>query len=327
MAYFTRNILRMEGKPGPDPRGKVWISPDHVAAAWPWPRVRVDLYNYNIDGNVLKPEHKKWLRTQLFPFLRMKKYHVELHGKTSSSGNAEYNRRLSLQRVLLLKEFLLEEGRLSEAQVPGDHMRAHGEQLANQATPEAERDRAVTMIIVRGLKNLPSVRVRIGKTVLGLPPWLKPDQPKPDKPTPRTPPSDKILLHGRYLGGMQAGVSAMGWGEHWFEIYDHEHPYKRRRFMFTGPITQIKSPIAGAATEGSNEWFQFKCSVKSVDDLAGKRGFMIGVGGGNLNPFYLTIPGCGVGNKKIPTGMTIGLGMDKMSGKFIRDTSYNPPIT
>jgi hypothetical protein len=25
--------------------------------------------------------------------------------------------------------------------------------------------------------------------------------------------------------------------------------------------------------------------------------------------------------------MTIGLGMDKMSGKFIRDTSYNPPIT
>ncbi|MBI3465969.1 MAG: hypothetical protein HY000_23390 [Planctomycetes bacterium] len=325
MAYFTRNILRMEGKAGADPRGKVWVDPGQVTSPFPWVNLDCHVYNYNIDGNVLKDEHEKWLLEQLCPIVKLGGYHVELHGHASHSGDAKYNRGLSLQRVLLLKEFLLEKGGLSEAQVPGERMRAFGEQFANPNLPEDELDRGVNILIRPGLLVLPSVPIRIGTTTLEPPPD-KTDE--TDKTTTEQPPSKKKRkkFWARYVFGMQGGSGNLGTAQHWFEIRSHDDlGQPKRRFMLSGPMMQIPSPIVGAATLGTREEFSFECPLESVDALAGRHGMVTGVGGGNNNPFFLDIPDCGVGMQPFPTGQTIGFGADRMIGKFIRDTSYEPP--
>ena len=57
------------------------------------------LSNYNIDGNLLKPEHRKALDQHIVPFLKENRVHAELTGTASRTGAAAYNRQLSLERV------------------------------------------------------------------------------------------------------------------------------------------------------------------------------------------------------------------------------------
>jgi hypothetical protein len=112
------------------------------------------LFNYNIDGNVLKQEHKDLLDRDIIPFVTEHRVHVELTGMASRSGDREYNRQLSLGRVLRVKEYLLSNG-LTEAQVPGPDIRAAGEDLSTSQSMEDPMDRAVRLIIAVGIKPRP----------------------------------------------------------------------------------------------------------------------------------------------------------------------------
>jgi hypothetical protein len=72
----------------------------------------------------------------------------------SRSGDQEYNRQLSLGRVLRVKHYLLSQG-LTEAQVPGPDIRAAGEDLSTSKSMEDPIDRAVRLTIAVGIKPRP----------------------------------------------------------------------------------------------------------------------------------------------------------------------------
>jgi outer membrane protein OmpA-like peptidoglycan-associated protein len=112
------------------------------------------LFNYNIDGNILKKEHRELLDRDIIPFVKAHRVHVELTGMASRSGDREYNRQLSLGRVLRVKEYLLSMG-LPEAQVPGPDIRAAGEDLSTSKSMEDPMDRAVRLTVAVGIKPRP----------------------------------------------------------------------------------------------------------------------------------------------------------------------------
>src|SRR5262245_6584046 len=112
------------------------------------------LVNYNIDGNVLKKEHKELLDRDIIPFGKENRVHVKLTGMASQSGDREYNRQLSLGRVLRGKEYLISTG-LTEAQVPGTDIRPAGADLSISKSMEDAADRAVQLTIAVGIKPLP----------------------------------------------------------------------------------------------------------------------------------------------------------------------------
>jgi len=116
--------------------------------------VIVDLYNYNIDGNVLKDEHKKQIDDKLLPLLRDFPMHVKLRGTASKSGDSEYNRQLSLGRVLRIKKYLTERG-IPESKAPGPDIQAAGEDLSTSDSQEDEQDRAVRITVAMGIKPRP----------------------------------------------------------------------------------------------------------------------------------------------------------------------------
>lgn len=110
------------------------------------------LTNFNIDGNLLKAEHKQVLEQHIIPFARTNKVHVELTGTASQTGEADYNRELSRQRALRVRKYLLERG-LASAEVPLGDVRAAGEDLSRSKNVEDELDRAVRIRLVVGVRK------------------------------------------------------------------------------------------------------------------------------------------------------------------------------
>ncbi len=130
------------------------------------------VFNYNIDGNVLKPEHKEDLDKHVVPLLLNHRLHAKLTGMASRSGDREYNRNLSLGRVLRVKEYLKSRG-IPESKLPGPDIVAAGEDLSTSLSDEDERDRAVRVTIALGIKPLP-----IWPTIV-IPIVITPEGPKP----------------------------------------------------------------------------------------------------------------------------------------------------
>jgi hypothetical protein len=114
----------------------------------------IDLYNYNVDGNLLKEEHKSFLKSEVVPMLKNFPLHVKLRGMASKSGDSKYNEQLSLERVLRVKKYLTDQG-IPESKVPGSQMEAVGEYHSSSAQQEDEMDRSVRVVIARGVKNKP----------------------------------------------------------------------------------------------------------------------------------------------------------------------------
>jgi hypothetical protein len=139
----------------------------------------VDLYNYNIDGNTLKDEHKAWMDSRLIPLLKGFAVHVKLRGTASKSGDREYNRQLSLSRVLRVKKYLIDRG-VPEAKVPGPDIQAAGEDLSTSDSHEDERDRAVRITVALGTKPrpvfptiiLPPIVITPNDPIVELPPQI-----------------------------------------------------------------------------------------------------------------------------------------------------------
>jgi outer membrane protein OmpA-like peptidoglycan-associated protein len=98
--------------------------PDNVASATSFQAV---LYNFDIDGDVLKREHKEWLKEHVVPQLGDPQVKIELRGEASRSGSDAHNLDLSKRRVAQVMSFF----------------RANGPVLANIAdTAAGEADAA-----------------------------------------------------------------------------------------------------------------------------------------------------------------------------------------
>lgn len=151
--------------------------------------VIADLINYNFDGNLLKDEHKQWIDFKLVPLLRQFALHVKLTGTASRKGDREYNQQLSVERVLRVKKYLIAKD-FKEDQVPGEEMKAFGEDLSEPDRAEDDpRDRAVRITVAVGRKFRPifptivipieiGPEIRIGTTIK-LPRLRKIPSPRP----------------------------------------------------------------------------------------------------------------------------------------------------
>src|SRR5262249_33926287 len=136
-----------------------------------------------------------------------------LTGKASRSGERDYNRKLSLERVLRVKKYL-RMGGLTEAHVPGPEIQAAGSDLSHSESKEDEFDRAVRIELAAGLMTKP-----LQRPTTQLPPvYIGPDQPiimpgfipLPDVPLSREPaddpndPKPKKMFLIRHLAGVSA---------------------------------------------------------------------------------------------------------------------------
>lgn len=117
-------------------------------------QVNILLFNYNFDGNLLKPEHMDYLNRTLIPFLSQYDYHVQLRGMASRLGDRAYNQQLSLERVLRVKKYLTTRG-IPESKVPGPGVSAVGEDYSTSEHDDEEMDRSVQLILLRGTKPRP----------------------------------------------------------------------------------------------------------------------------------------------------------------------------
>ncbi len=187
-----------------------------------------DLFNYNTDGNLIKPEHKKWIDEKLKPLLKTHKCHVKLRGTASQVGDAAYNQNLSLERILRIKKYLTDLG-FDESQVPGQEMQAAGESLSTSKNPNDEHDRAVRIVVAVGRKILPAwPTIVFAPDILKRIPDPKPGQgklpnlplpfpgmprPKPSDPPPGSGHRFRIKQVGSLdmsIPGVKAGASVMG---------------------------------------------------------------------------------------------------------------------
>ncbi|QEH31749.1 OmpA family protein [Aquisphaera giovannonii] len=232
------------------------------------------VYNYNIDGNVLKPEHRDDLDRHVVPLLRDQNVHAELTGTASRSGDSEYNRQLSPGRVLRVKQHLRGKG-IPESKLPGPDIRAAGEDLSTSISDEDERDRGVRIRIGMGIKALP-----IWPTIV-VPVIVTADGPKPiDLPPPPPAPDAEGRWTIRQIHGSNASV---GFG--------------------------ASVPFAGASVAGSLVEYHFLLVNRKTSQMAQCRFFGPGVSGGVAPADWERLPGAG----KVSFGPTGGVSFTMQS--------------
>jgi outer membrane protein OmpA-like peptidoglycan-associated protein len=115
---------------------------------------RASLFNFDIDGDTLKPEHERWLTENVVPLLSVPGASVRLRGVASRSGAASHNQALSQRRVDKVLAFLQRNG-LVLAQFVREAAGEGDAAAAGQVDgTEDERFRAVIVTVVNLLGRL-----------------------------------------------------------------------------------------------------------------------------------------------------------------------------
>jgi hypothetical protein len=122
------------------------ISVHYADSYAPWSNSfdHVILYNFNFDGDELKPEHVEFLNRELIPFLKASGRKAHLEGYASQKGDAAYNQKLSERRVMAVLNHLMRQG-VRETQTAG--AQGFGELRSTSENDDDSRDRAVHIYI------------------------------------------------------------------------------------------------------------------------------------------------------------------------------------
>ena len=225
------------------------------------------LYNYNIDGNQLKPEHKTVILNHILPTLRKTNSHIKLFGFASKTGDAAYNQRLSESRVLHTKAYLQSFG-FDESQVVGNEMRAFGEQFSNGSSKPNEYYRAVKIVIMtRRLRgSIPTIP----------PPQIIPPEPPPDETivfppiivSPPKPSNKSSSWSIKYDGGLRYSAGSgveVGAVTHKFILRNNKTgEYHSCVFGGGGYGFGVPTPliVSGSITLESDLWTDFRTSKR-----------------------------------------------------------------
>jgi hypothetical protein len=102
------------------------------------------LYNFDIDDATVKPEHQRWLDSQVVPRLKADaRAAVALRGSSSRSGDAAYDRVLSKRRVDAVRGYLVAAG-VQAVQISTTFT---GNDLSTSLNIEDAADRAVFVLL------------------------------------------------------------------------------------------------------------------------------------------------------------------------------------
>jgi len=305
------------------------------------------LSNYNIDGNLLKPEHKELLERHILPFVKANGVHVELTGTASRTGTASYDRELSLERVERVRRYLLQRG-LTGAQVPASGVHAVGKDKSTSKFDEDELERSVRLRIVVGVKPMP---VRPHVVVPQIIPPVGPKPPAPVQVLPeviievdtRVPWAIQELTGSNVGASFGAGAFGIGIGvqagtvEYHFLLVNLRTKQMAQCRYFGGAggagvgpsgLKPSVGPGGGFSfTQGSHTWDTFFTKAGTgFDDFAGFARWTepagLGLGTSVSVKASLTFGGLGV-TVRVSTGNTIGMPGSLISaGNFL----LKPPV-
>lgn len=284
------------------------------------------LFNYNIDGNLLKREHKELLDRHIVPFLKANRVHAELTGTASRTGAANYNRQLSLERVHRVRQYLLHKG-VSPSHVPLTDLKALGEDKSTAKSDEDALERSVRIRIVVGVRPvavLPHVVV---------PQPVSPQGPKPPAPVQVLPEvvievdarvpwaiqqlsGFNIGISQTFLGGFGIGASVQAGTVEYHFLLVNLRTRQMAQCRYFGPAVGVglspnPSLAAGmSATQASHTWDTFHTRAGiSFDDFSGLASWIEPGGialGSNLSaPATLKFHRLDV-SVRVSTGHTIG---------------------
>src|SRR5262245_50522275 len=260
------------------------------------PFVSVLLYNYNIDGNLLKEEHKKYLDDKLIPLLKKNRIHVKLRGTASKSGASDYNKQLSIERVLRVKKYLTGKG-VPEAKVPGTGISATGEDESTSLSDEDDRDRAVRLTLGLGTKDRPIRLPKPGRILFPIDPSeivIPPGLP----PIPRIPDTKRKKYKIQYLAGVGVSVGASV-SIDTFRIIDVE-TNESATCNPVGAGVGLKGPSVTLPSE-DNDPVEFECTKQSLGEFQNEPASFSTVGFGPASKNLIVLPLIGV-SKEIGTG-------------------------
>jgi hypothetical protein len=264
----------------------------------------IDLYNYNKDGNLLKPEHEDYLRRKIVKLLKGAEVHVKLTGAASKLGDRDYNLELSKERVLRVKRFLIDQG-LPESKVPGQEMRAVGEETSRSEVEDDQWDRRVSVTIAWGVKSrpLPIPEIRVPETVII-------EKLPGQTPTPSPVPSPKSREWKiKHLGSAEGGVVGfVGAGAHLFWIVDKTNGTEIVCGLEAGSVGGPGTPVSITA---KGPWSHFTTTDEHhISDFGGFAWFDSPPGAGpwSLGKTTLTVVGISNPAIEVQTGFTFGAG-------------------
>ncbi len=285
------------------------------------------LFNYNIDGNLMKDEHKDLLDEHIVPFLKANRVHAELTGTASRTGTAAYDRQLSLERVERVHQYLLQKG-VDASKVPASDIKAVGKDQSTSKLEEDELERSVRIRIAVGVRIvhvLPHVKV---------PQVVTPQAPAPVQVLPEViisvdtrVPWAITELSGFNVGAsfgasayfIGAGIQAGSVEYHFLLVNLRTREMSQCRY-FGGAVgvsggTAPRKPGIGPGggmsfTQASHTWDRFYTKAgTSFDDFAGFARWTEpgGVGLGSSVSFKSTLTFGGLGaSAEVTTGRTIG---------------------
>lgn len=299
--------------------GKVLIDlggPDTILS--PWEFLLIKLYNFNVDGDELKDEHKKCLDEEIVPLLK-KALRAMVNGTASKSGDKAANRELSKWRAISVRDYLIKKKGISPGSLPLDELRGLGADKSTSKIAEDEEDRAVEVSL------FPAKKPTLWPNPKPKPPAPPPEpklNPLPDwdgmtvvvdcAPFPEKPKEPDISLSDsfeiRFLGGEEISMG-IGIMSCFFDIYDLTHN--------ASAIYKYRANTIGVGTPASKTYAspvpkKFTTSKPiRVTQFGGPAQFTtLGTGPASFNLLTME-PGAGISpiTISIETGLTLGGGL------------------
>jgi hypothetical protein len=254
------------------------------------------LYNFDVDGDAVKAEHRSFLTSQVAPLLGSDRGHIWMQGSASRTGTNAHNMALSRRRVQNVAQVLRSLGVLDRQM----QLDAVGEELAKFHQMEDEMDRAVALIVIPVAKDSP--------------------KPKPNVPPP---PRVSTQFKVRLLGALSASAGPFQVEDCFFQIADT-----------TNNLTSFYTYSAGGAGKGlikglnvsatmKGDWNPFTTnSAIRVSQFAGAARFTT-AGAGPWTSNHLNMMGLPKGVSTVPpvlniqTGFTMGIGASTSVGVML----------
>ena len=135
------------------------------------------LYNFDIDGDAVKPQHREWLKEHVVPQLGDSAVKIILRGEASRSGSDDHNLALSNRRVKNVENFLRAAGPVNASMVVSGVGEKDAQGRGEDDKTEDEQVRAVIVSVEHSAHRLVPTTFDFEGNFMGFdhtadPPWL-----------------------------------------------------------------------------------------------------------------------------------------------------------
>ena len=258
--------------------------------------IKALLYNFDIDGDSIKIEHRMFLQSKVVPLLQESRGHIWMQGSASRSGDNQHNMQLSRQRINNIAVVLRSVG-IANSQMQLD---AIGEEQAQAHAMEDEKDRAVALVVI---------------------PMAKDSPPPPRRIPPPPPVNTQFKI--RMLGALAGTAGPFQVENCFFQIADTKNKVTAFYTYSSEGVGAGLIPGLSLSATMKGPWNNFTTNLAiRVSQFEGAARFTTG-GVGSWTSNHLNMMGLPKGVSTVPavldiqTGFTVGIGASTSVGKLI----------